>query len=259
MSDKVLSLVIPVYNEEATLKKMIKKVIDSLSGQMTLELIIVDDCSTDDSYKVATKIKNEYKNIIKLYQHNQNKGKGAALHTGIMKATGDYIGIQDADLEYDPADYIKLVEIIQKYNADVVYGSRFIRLSENKITSFCHIMINKFLTFCSNCFTNLSITDMETCYKLFKKDIIQSITPKLKEQRFGFEPEVTQWVANTTNNIYECAINYFPRNYKEGKKINWKDGVKAVYCIVKYGFPTAPLITKIAMLLSGLVLLAIIF
>lgn len=248
-STKILSLIIPVYNEEHTLKTIVDKVVENLNPKISLELIIVDDCSTDNSYKIATKIKKE-NTVIKIYKHDINKGKGAAIHTGIMHATGDYIGIQDADLEYNPAEYIKLIEVLEKNDADVVYGSRFIKLNENKINSFWHIMINKFLTFVSNCFTDLSITDMETCYKLFKREFIQSITPKLKEQRFGFEPEVTQYVANNTKKIYECAISYFPRNYDEGKKINWKDGIRALYCIVKYGYSTAPLITKLIIIFA---------
>ena len=241
MINKTLSLVIPCYNEEKTICQLVETVIQVLNEHISLELVIVDDCSTDSSYAEIQKIKEKYPQIIKVLKQEVNKGKGAALHLGLMSASGDYIGIQDADMEYNPMDYLELVKYLEKDVADVVYGSRYLRRSNRRALYFWHTLMNKTLTFFSNTFTNIDITDMETCYKLFKKDVIHNIVPQLKENRFGFEPEVTQYVALGQYRVYECAIEYNPRSYEEGKKINWKDGVRALYCIVKYGAPYAPL------------------
>jgi glycosyltransferase involved in cell wall biosynthesis len=198
------------------------------------EIIIVNDCSTDDTEEAVQRyISNNPDLNIQYYKHEKNQGKGAALHTGIAKATGDYVVIQDADLEYDPHEYNILLQPVVDGHADVVYGSRFMGGNPHRILFFWHTIGNKFLTFLSNMFTNLNLTDMETCYKLFRRDIIQNI--QLKEKRFGFEPEVTAKVARVPGvRIYEVGISYYGRTYEEGKKINWKDGFRAIYCILKY-------------------------
>jgi glycosyltransferase involved in cell wall biosynthesis len=199
------------------------------------EVIIVNDCSTDDTDSaVTTYISKNPGMFINYLKHDVNQGKGAALHTGISHATGDYLIIQDADLEYDPEEYNYLIKTVFKGDADVVYGSRFMGSHPHRILFFWHTIGNRFLTFCSNMVNNLNLTDMETCYKLFRSDIIKGI--ELKEKRFGFEPEVTAKVANIHNiKIYEVGISYYGRTYSEGKKINWKDGFRALYCIVRYG------------------------
>jgi len=235
MQIKKLSIIIPAYNEGATIHKIleeIKKV--SLVNNIEKELIIVNDCSTDDTEEAVLKYKNKNSDLnIQYLKHEKNKGKGAALHTGIKKASGEYLIIQDADLEYDPNEYNILLQPVIDADADVVYGSRFMGGNAHRILFFWHSIGNKFLTFLSNMFTNLNLTDMETCYKLFKTDIIQNID--LKEKRFGFEPEVTSKIANIPGiKIYEVGISYYGRTYLEGKKITWKDGVRAIYCILKY-------------------------
>ena len=240
MAEK-LSLVIPCYNEEKTLRSIVEQVLLLRNRSVDLELVIVDDCSRDNSLEVARQLGNEYPGI-KVVHHEKNRGKGAALRTGFLEATGDYVGIQDADMEYDPADYLTLLRVIREENADVVYGSRYLQKSSGRrVLYFWHSAMNQFLTFCSNLFTDLTVTDMETCYKLFRREVIQKIAGKLQENRFGFEPEVTAYVAESGCRVWECAIHYHPRSYDEGKKIGWKDGLRALYCILHYGACNAPL------------------
>ncbi len=232
---KTLSIIIPVYNEAATISHLLDKVLAVVLPEfMTKELIVVNDCSTDDTAQtIQTYLTNRPGVPITFLEHEINKGKGAALHTGIAKATGDFVIIQDADLEYDPNEYQLLLKPLLEGVADVVYGSRFMGGNPHRVLFFWHSIGNKFLTFLSNAFTNLNLTDMETCYKVFRREIIQSI--KLKEKRFGFEPEVTAKVARIPGiRIYEVGISYFGRTYEEGKKINWKDGFRAIWCILKY-------------------------
>ena len=234
-----MSLIIPCYNEEKTLRGIVERVLQLRRDWLELELVIVDDCSKDGSWKVAQELKSGYPEI-KLARHEVNQGKGAALRTGFLEATGDFIGVQDADMEYDPEDYLTLLEPLMDGRADVVYGSRYLRPDSRRVLYFWHTWMNKTLTSCSNMFTNLDITDMETCYKLFRRETIRKIAPRLKENRFGFEPEVTAYVAEEKCRVYECAIHYHPRSYEEGKKIGWKDGLRALYCILHYGACHAP-------------------
>jgi glycosyltransferase involved in cell wall biosynthesis len=236
MTIQKLSIIIPAYNEGNTIHLILDKIREvNLINDIEKEVIIVNDCSKDDTEAAIYKYKlgNPDANI-QYFKHEVNKGKGAALHTGISKATGDYLIIQDADLEYDPAEYNDLLKPVIAGFADVVYGSRFMGSNPHRILFFWHTIGNRWLTFASNWFSNLNLTDMETCYKLFNTKLIQSI--KLAEKRFGFEPEVTQKIARVPRiRIYEVGISYYGRTYEEGKKIGWKDGVRAIYCILKYG------------------------
>lgn len=226
-----LSIVIPVYNEKNTIAALLQKVASVHIPGWEKEIVVVEDCSTDGTKDVLNAMRGDYKIIF----HEKNQGKGAALRTGFASATGDYVLVQDADLEYNPEEYPILVEPVTKYGADVVYGSRFIGDRAHRVVYFWHYLGNKFLTLLSNMFSNLNLTDMETCYKLFRRDIIAGIT--LEQDRFGFDPEVTIKVARQKHlKIFEVGISYNGRTYADGKKITWKDGIRVVYCILKYGF-----------------------
>lgn len=228
MQDVTLSIVIPCYNEKASIRTIVDKVREAPVAHK--EIIIVDDCSTDGTSDV---LDTEIAPLVsKVIHQKQNGGKGAALHTGFAAATGDIVIIQDADMEYDPNEYARVIEPICNDEADVVYGSRFAETKRYDDAYKQNIAANLFLTRLSNLFTGLKLTDMETCYKAFRREIIQSI--ELKEKRFGFEPEITAKLASRKVRMAEVPISYFPRKVEEGKKINWKDGVRAIYCIVKY-------------------------
>ena len=235
-----LSLIVPCYNEESTLEGIVDRILKLQSNDLKLQIVIVDDCSSDKSRDVAEKLAAVHPEI-KLAFHAVNQGTGAALRTGFLEATGDFVGIQDADMEYDPQDYLIMLEPMLANKADVVFGSRYLLPETRRVLYFWHTRMNRFLTFVSNMFTNLDITDMETCYKLFRREVIQKIAGKLQENRFGFEPEVTAYVAESGCRVWECAIHYHPRSYDEGKKIGWKDGLRALYCILHYGACNAPL------------------
>ncbi len=225
-----LSIIIPCYNELKTIDEIINAV--NAAPYPDKEIIIVDDCSTDGT---RDKLKQEIENsgrVSKVLYHPVNQGKGAALRTGIEAATGDLVIIQDADMEYDPNEYPRLVEPILNNRADVVFGSRFLGGDAHRVLYFWHRVGNGLLTLMSNMFTNLNLTDMETYYKVFRREIIQSI--KIEENRFGFEPEITAKVAKLNCRIFEVGISYYGRTYDEGKKIGWRDGVRAIYCIIKY-------------------------
>ena len=234
---KKLSIIIPVFNEGPTVHLLLDKIKNVILPQnIEKEIVVINDCSTDSTKQSIEKyvIDNPQLNIIFL-SHDKNKGKGAALHTGIAMATGDYIIIQDADLEYNPEEYLILLQPVLDGFADVVYGSRFMGGNAHRVLFFWHTIGNKFLTFLSNMFTNLNLTDMETCYKLFNTKMLQSI--HLKEKRFGFEPEVTAKISKIKKiRIYEVGISYYGRTYEDGKKINWKDGIHAIFCIIRYRF-----------------------
>ena len=223
-----LTIIIPCFNEVNTIKQIIDKIVEVSPYEN--EIIIIDDFSTDGSREILSQI--EKAKISKLILNEKNYGKGYCIKKGIEETTGDILIIQDADLEYDPSDYTKMIEPIKKNNADVVYGSRFIGSEEKRVLYYWHTLGNKFLTTLSNMFTNINLTDMECCYKAFKIEIIKEID--LKENRFGFEPEVTAKLAKKDIRIYEVGIKYFGRKYSDGKKITWKDGFGAIYCIIYY-------------------------
>jgi glycosyltransferase involved in cell wall biosynthesis len=236
---KRLSIIIPAYNEERTISLILDRINEvKLIRNIEKEVIIVNDCSTDNTEAVMQQYMSSNTNLtinyFKYIKHDINQGKGAAIHTGIAQATGEYLLVQDADLEYDPGEYNTLLKPIVLGTADVVYGSRFMGGNPHRILFFWHSIGNKFLTFLGNMFNNLNLTDMETCYKLFRSDIIQRIY--LCEKRFGFDPEVTAKISMVPGvRIYEVGISYYGRTYAEGKKIGWKDGVRTIYCIFKYG------------------------
>lgn len=231
-----LSIVIPAYNEEKTIQTVLKAVASvELIGGFEKEIIVVNDCSKDGTESQIFTFKAQHPDVpVTYFKHEVNQGKGAALHTGIRHATGNYVVIQDADLEYDPQEFNILLQPIVDGFADVVFGSRFMGGKAHRILFFWHSIGNKLLTFLSNMFSNLNLTDMETCYKMFRTDMVQSLD--LKEKRFGFEPEVTSKISRIPNiRIYEVGVSYYGRTYAEGKKINWEDGFRAIYCILRYG------------------------
>ena len=229
-----LSIIIPAYNEGKTIHLILDRVANvQLVNNIAKEVIIVNDCSQDNTEDAIKKYAENSSLPITYHKHETNQGKGAAIHTGIKKASGDYVLIQDADLEYDPEEYNDLINVILKGDADVVFGSRFMGGKPHRILFYWHSIGNTFLTNLSNMFTNLNLTDMETCYKMFRRDIIQNIT--LAEKRFGFEPEVTAKLSKIKDiKIFEVGISYYGRTYAEGKKIGWRDGFRAIYCILKY-------------------------
>lgn len=228
-----LTVVVPCYNEQATLQQLLHSVFAADTCGLALEVVLVDDASQDESFALATAMAKD-ETRLRVFRHPVNQGKGAALRTGFAQATGDIVLIQDADLEYNPQDYSKLLSPILNGQADVVYGSRFIGGDCKRVLYFWHMLGNRFLTLCSNIMTNMTLTDMETCYKVFRREILLKLKPR--ENRFGFEPEITARLSrlNPRPAVYEVGISYSGRTYQEGKKITWKDGVRALYCIVRY-------------------------
>ncbi len=235
-----LSVVMPVYNEQGTLREVVGRV---LAVPVDLELLCVDDGSKDGSREILAELQQEYPQI-RVFLQPKNMGKGAALRRGIQEAKGDYVIVQDADLEYDPAEYPVLLGPLDNGKADVVFGSRFLGGGPHRVLYFWHSVGNSLLTLLSNIVTDLNLTDMETCYKVFRREILQSIL--IEEDRFGFEPEITVKVAKRRLRIYEVGISYWGRTYEEGKKIGWKDGVRAIYCLLKYSLKESPTPAKSA-------------
>jgi len=228
---KKVSIVIPIYNEKETLRELVDVVAKAkLANGLKREIILVDDFSTDGTRKILKTMEKKYK----VLYHSLNRGKGAALRTGFREVTGDVVIIQDADLEYDPGEYEKLLDPILTGKADIVYGSRFLGVGPHRVLFFWHYIGNRMLTTFSNMFTNLNLTDMETCYKVFRKDILDEVLPKLKSNRFGFEPEFTARVSKMKKRIYEIGISYYGRTYDEGKKIGWKDGISAFWHVIRF-------------------------
>lgn len=228
-AERCLSVVMPVFNEERTVEQVVRKVLEQPS---VAELLIVDDCSRDGTWEILRRTFDGEPRV-RLFRHEINRGKGAAVRTGIAHATAEFVIVQDADLEYNPEEFPLLLKPLLDGSADAVFGSRFIGSQEHRVLYFWHSVGNKFLTLLSNMFTNINLTDMETCYKAVRRELLQSIP--LREDRFGFEPELTAKLARRNARIYEVAVSYHGRTYAEGKKINWKDGFRALWCIVRYG------------------------
>jgi glycosyltransferase involved in cell wall biosynthesis len=233
-----LSVVMPVYNERDFLRRVVERVLQS---PFDLELLCVDDGSSDGSREILEELKREHPRV-QVFLQPQNMGKGAALRRGIREASGEFVIIQDADLEYDPIDYKTLLDPLVQGKADVVYGSRFLGSAPHRVLYFWHSVGNRLLTLLSNCLTNINLTDMETCYKAFRREVIQAIP--IEENRFGFEPEITVKIAKRRLRIYEVGISYWGRTYEEGKKINWRDGVRAVWCLLKYSLKESAVSVK---------------
>ncbi|WP_319525630.1 bifunctional glycosyltransferase family 2/GtrA family protein [uncultured Desulfosarcina sp.] len=233
-----LSVIVPCYDEETTLSLCVDRILEIKDNTLSLEIIIVDDASRDKSFEIAKQLEQQHREITVL-KHDTNKGKGAALRTGFQRASGDFVAVQDADLEYNPMELKDLLVPLRNNQAEVVIGSRFLTSGAHRVLYFWHSIGNRFLTLLSNMFTDLNLTDMESCYKVFRRDIIQSVN--LKENRFGFEPEIVAKVAQMRVRIYEIGISYSGRTYEEGKKIGVKDGIRALYCVMKYNAHKAPL------------------
>jgi len=238
MTSPQLTIVIPFHNEARTLERCVNRVLETFEKEGRIEILLVDDGSKDDSPNIAKALSQKHPQLIRTFHHPQNRGKGAALHTGFAQAHGDFVAVQDADLEYDPADLIRLLAPLRSGQADVVFGSRFLSFGSRRVMYFWHRQINRTLTVLSNMLTDLDLTDMETCYKVFRRDLLQSLD--LRETGFGFEPEVVAKVAAQRVRIYEIGISYHARSYAEGKHIRPRDGLRALYCILRYNLSRAP-------------------